>query len=147
MPLPFDIQIDPLREEDFAPVRDLLTVFGDGGVPDAIDGRLAFLSKHPDQSLWVARLDGHVIGLLGFRIRHNVEAPSDYGEVSTIVVSDGWRRKGVGQLLLSHAEALARKHGCVGLWLVSGFGREVEAHGFYESAGFARTGFRFVKPL
>jgi len=147
MPIPLDIRIDQLREEDFASVRDLLTLFEDAGVAEEMNGRLAFLSKHPDQSLWVAKLDGHVIGFLGFRIRHNVEASSEYGEVSTIVVSESWRKKGVGQLLLSHAEALARQHGCIGLWLVSGFGREAEAHRFYESAGFSKTGFRFVKTL
>ena len=88
-----------------------------------------------------------VIGFLGFSLRHNVEAPSDYGEVSSIVVSESWRRKGVGQLLLRHAEALARNHGCIGLWLVSGFAREEKAHKLYESAGFTKTGFRFVKPF
>lgn len=62
-------------------------------------------------------------------------------------MSERWRRKGVGQLLLSHAESLAHKHGRIGLWLVSGFGRDAEAHKFYENAGLSKTGFRFVKPF
>lgn len=142
-----DITIDPLQEQDFAAVKELLTVFGHEAAAEAMNARLAFLSKHPDHSLWVARHAGRVIGFLGFQIRHNVEAPTDYGEVSSIVVNESWHRKGVGQLLLSHAESLAHKHGCIGLWLVSGFGREAEAHKFYENAGLSKTGFRFVKPF
>jgi GNAT superfamily N-acetyltransferase len=138
--------IHRLEERDFEPVRKLLGFFGVGGpTTDEMDNRLRFISAHPDQSLWVARAGEETIGFLGFRIRHNVEAPSQYGEVSTIVVEERWRKKGVGQLLLKHAEALARSQGCAGLWLVSGFGREAEAHRFYENMGFTTTGFRFVK--
>ena len=148
MPFAAEVSIAQFEEQDLTAVRSLLGVFGaDQSSAEEINGRLTLISQHPDQSLWVARVNGQVIGFLGFRIRHNLEAASDYGEVSTIAVDERWRRQGVGQLLLDHAEVLARKHGCIGLWLVSGFGREAEAHKLYERAGFSKTGFRFVKPL
>jgi GNAT superfamily N-acetyltransferase len=148
MPAAATISIARFEKQDLTAVRSLLSVFGaEQSSAEAISKRLTLISQHPDQSLWVAKANGHVRGFLGFRIRHNLEAASEYGEVSIIVVDECWRKKGVGQLLLNHAEALARKHGCIGLWLVSGFGRESEAHSFYERAGFSKTGFRFVKPL
>src|SRR5579863_2218299 len=142
------ISIAQFEKRDLTAVSNLLRVFGaEQSTAEEINDRLTLISRHPDQSLWVARANAHVIGFLGFRIRHNLEAASDYGEVSAIVVDERWRKKGVGRLLLNHAEAIARKHGCIGLWLVSGFGREAEAYSFYERAGFSKTGFRFVKPL
>jgi len=35
---------------------------------------------------------------------------------------------------MAFAEQLARDRGCKGTWLVSGFGREEEAHAFYENS-------------
>ncbi len=46
---------------------------------------------------------------------------------------------------MDFAEKLARDQGCIGTWLVSGFGREEEAHHFYRALGYEITGYRFVK--
>ncbi|MEO5923957.1 MAG: GNAT family N-acetyltransferase [Bryobacteraceae bacterium] len=141
-----DITIHRAQKVDFADASRLLEVFRtDEIATDEAHQRLNLITTHPDQSLWIAKSKNQVIGLLGFRIRHNLETATEYGEVSSIVVDERWQKRGVGQLLLDHAEALARQHGCLGLWLVSGFGREEQAHNFYEAAGFGKTGFRFVK--
>jgi GNAT superfamily N-acetyltransferase len=133
---------------DLRTVATLIAVLT-GSEPSAseIRNRFALVTRHPDQTLWVATVDKRVVGLLGFRIRHNLEDVSQYGEVSIIVVDPDWRRKGIGRFLLDHAEKLAKKRKCIGLWLVSGFGREEEAHKFYGQYGFSRTGIRFVKPF
>jgi GNAT superfamily N-acetyltransferase len=140
--------VRPAADSDLGRIAKLMAVFT-GREPSRreIKNRFALITKHPDQTLWVATVDESVVGLLGFRIRHNLESVSQYGEVSILVVDQDWRRKGIGRLLLDHAEKLSRKNRCVGLWLVSGFGREQEAHRFYDRAGFSRTGIRFVKPL
>jgi GNAT superfamily N-acetyltransferase len=136
------------KPSDLSTVAKLIAVFT-GSKPSAseIRNRFTLITKHPDQSLWVATVNKRVVGVLGFRIRHNLENVSQYGEVSIIAVDQDWRRKGIGGLLLDHAEKLARKRKCIGLWLVSGFGREEEAHKFYDQYGFSRTGIRFVKPF
>ena len=140
--------IRPAKATDLGSMAKLLAVFT-GREPSRreIKNRFALVTKHPDQTLWVATVGERVVGLLGFRIRHNLESVSQYGEVSIIVVDQDWQRKGIGRLLLDHAEKPSRKNRCVGLWLVSGFGREEEAHKFYDRAGFSRTGIRFVKPF
>lgn len=140
--------VRPTKRADLGSVAKLMAVFT-GTEPSLreIENRFDLISKHPDQTLWVATVNERVVGLLGFRIRHNLESASQYGEVSIIAVDQNWRKRGVGRLLLDHAEKLARKRKCIGLWLVSGFGREEEAHKFYDRAGFSRTGVRFVKPF
>ena len=46
---------------------------------------------------------------------------------------------------MEYAEQLAHEKGCIGTWLVSGFGREERAHAFYKELGYTITGSRFVK--
>lgn len=108
-------------------------------------GRLQFIAASPADSLYVCEADGQVAGLIGFRIRENLEEASRFGEVSAIVVSTDERGRGVGWFMMDFAENLAVEKGCIGTWLVSGFGREEAAHAFYKTLGYDITGYRFVK--
>jgi GNAT superfamily N-acetyltransferase len=138
---------------DKARFRELMAVFTDSPMtPKQADNRLRLIARDPDQTLLVATVliapkKEYVVGMLSFRIRHNLESVSHYGEIATIVLDPKWRQQGVGASLLAHAEELAKKRGCIGLWLVSGFGREEAAHKFYNREGFSRTGVRFVKAI
>ncbi|UNO47791.1 MULTISPECIES: GNAT family N-acetyltransferase [Alicyclobacillus] len=112
---------------------------------DTMANRLKFVAESPYDALYVCHENGMILGCLAFRIRENIEDASRYGEISALVVDDEARRKGVGRFLVDYAEGLARQLGCIGTWLVSGFGREEEAHHFYKSIGYEVTGYRFVK--
>jgi GNAT superfamily N-acetyltransferase len=107
--------------------------------------RLDFIRNSTIDSLYVYELNNTVIGLLGFRIRENIEENSRYGEISAIVVDTDYQKQGIGEQLMDFAEQLARDLNCKGTWLVSGFGREEKAHQFYKSLGYDSTGYRFVK--
>lgn len=113
---------------------------------DQMKDRLEVVDRSPIDSLYICEEDGIAVGLLGFRIRENLEEVSRYGEVSLIVVDEGARRQGVGRFMMEYAEKLASQQGCVGTWLVSGFGREEQAHRFYRELGYEITGYRFAKP-
>ena len=118
------------------------------GHPISAEGmldRLEFVEKSPYDSLFVCEEDGRILGAMAFRIRENIEEVSRFGEVSVMVVFPEARRKGVGRFMMRHAEKLARELGCIGTWLVSGFGREEQAHNFYKRLGYETTGYRFVK--
>lgn len=91
---------------------------------EEMNNRLEFIEDSPFDSLYVCEENGTILGLLGFRIRENLEEVSKYGEISVIVVDSGARRKGVGRFLMNYAEKLAFEKGCIGTWLVSGFDRE-----------------------
>lgn len=57
--------------------------------------------------------------------------------VDLLVVPEGYRGQGLGTQLLRQAEELARKRGCIGMWLHTG---SFQAPGFYEKRGFQRFG-------
>jgi len=98
-------------------------------------------------SLHVYEQDNKVIGLLGFRIRENIEENSRFGEISVLIVDSNYRKHGIGKQLMDFGDELARKNNCIGTWLVSGFGPEEQAHPFYKSLGYKITGYRFVKSI
>ena len=103
------------------------------------------LEESKVDSLHDCEADGKILGLLGFRVRENLEEKSRFGEISAIVVHNDDRRQGIGRFMMDYAEELAKEDGCIGTWLVSGFGREEEAHQFYQQLGYQINGYRFVK--
>jgi GNAT superfamily N-acetyltransferase len=113
----------------------------------AAEDRLRMIDASPSDELYLMEDDNGVQGLLGFRIRENVEEVSRYGEVSVLVTRPEARMSGYGRALMEFAEQLAKDRGCKGTWLVSGFGREEDAHKFYAKLGYQVTEYRFVKPF
>ncbi len=109
-----------------------------------MNNRLQFVKMSPFDFLYVYEEENTIFGLLGFRIRENLEDVTRYGEISIISVDSTIRRKGIGQVLMDYAEQLAKEHNCIGTWLVSGMNRK-EAHPFYEKLGYEVNGYRFVK--
>ncbi len=109
-----------------------------------MNNRWQFVQMSPFDFLYVYEEEETIFGLLGFRIRENLEDVTRYGEISIISVDSTIRRKGIGQILMDYAEQLAKKHNCIGTWLVSGIKR-VEAHPFYKKLGYEVNGYRFVK--
>jgi N-acetylglutamate synthase-like GNAT family acetyltransferase len=112
---------------------------------EAMLNRLQFVNESRFDSLFVCEEDDTVLGLLGFRIRENLEEVSRFGEISAVIVNSKDKHKGIGKFMMDYAENLAKDLGCKGTWLVSGFAREQEAHKFYMKLGYQTTGYRFVK--
>ncbi|WP_299400261.1 GNAT family N-acetyltransferase [Pelagibius sp.] len=86
-----------------------------------------------------------VVGVIGYRLWNDLV----FGRslfVDDLVVAAARRGGGIGQALLAHAEAEARREDCAALRLNSGLWRE-DAHRFYEAFGLHKRGFAFVKAL
>jgi N-acetylglutamate synthase-like GNAT family acetyltransferase len=109
--------------------------------------RLEHVEKSDIDYLFVCEENNGILGLLGFRLRVNLEEVSKFGEISAIVVRPESRKRGVGRYMMDYADELARDLGCKGMWLVSGFAREEEAHKFYKRLGYEINGYRFVRPF
>lgn len=140
------LDIRSARPEDIPSLCILMEqLTGHAVTSDTMKKRLKFVADSPFDSMYVCHENGVILGLLAFRIRENIEDISKYGEVSVVVVDEKSRRKGAGRLLMNFAEQLAVEERCMGTWLVSGFGREEEAHHFYQEMGYEITGYRFVK--
>jgi N-acetylglutamate synthase-like GNAT family acetyltransferase len=113
--------------------------------PEDMLDRLHMIRESNIDTLFVCEDEGKIQGLLGFRIRENLEEKSRFGEITAIVVNHDSRHKGVGRFMMDYAEKLARGFQCKGTWLVSGFEREKETYKFYKNLGYETTGYRFVK--
>ncbi len=141
-----DLTIREFTEHDRDDVRRLLVqLTGHETSRKAVEERFAYFRRSAAEFLFIAEDEGKVAGLCGFRIRENVEDDTRYGEISMLVVDESIRRQGIATQFVNFAESLAREKGCIGLWLVSGFGREEHAHEFYKQQGFTVNGCRFVK--
>ena len=66
--------------------------------------------------------------------------------VTALVVERPARHRGVGRLLMEHAEQIGSAAGCEFVELTSAMNR-TEAHAFYRSIGYEPNSFRFRKPL
>ncbi len=67
-------------------------------------------------------------------------------KLSAIIVDQHYRRRGIGEALVSALEADARSQGCALLFLTTS-ARRAEAHAFYSRIGLEETGRRFAKRL
>ncbi|WP_027086964.1 GNAT family N-acetyltransferase [Cohnella panacarvi] len=114
---------------------------------DDMQNRLDMVRSSTSDSIFVFEQSGEVQGVLVFRIRENVREVSRYGEICIVVVRSDAKRRGIGKALMAFAENKARDLGCLGTYLISGFGRKDEAHRFYLELGYEITGYRFVKSL
>ncbi len=95
------------------------------------DGHLARVGPG---SLWVAEVDGEVVGLAGLMEREDGEL-----EVEPTVVAAGHRRAGIGRRLIAEVVAAARERG-ESVLNVRPVGRNAEAIRFYRAVSFDVVG-------
>jgi GNAT superfamily N-acetyltransferase len=142
------VRIRKAEPGDVQDIGDLLRHFTGQRLDDtSVNDRLRMIERSAIDELFVLENEDGIQALLGFRIRENIEEVSRFGEVSILVTRPEARRAGHARALMAFAEQLAQNRGCKGTWLVSGFGREAEAHEFYKRLGYEATGYRFVKPI
>jgi N-acetylglutamate synthase-like GNAT family acetyltransferase len=140
------LSIRTAEQNDIAVLCNLMEELSGHAIsPEQMANRLQFVEESKFDSLFVCEEDERILGLLGFRIRENLEEASRFGEISVIVVYPHDRHKGVGRFMMQYAEKLARELGCIGTWLVSGSGREEKSHEFYKQLGYQINGYRFIK--
>ena len=75
-----------------------------------------------------------------------VEYDEPAAKLSSIVVDERFRRRGIGEALVVAMEEEARARGCRLIFLTTAE-RRTDAHAFYRRLGFEETGRRFAKWL
>lgn len=107
----------------------------------------ARLDANPDYALYVARLDGRVVGTF---LLHFYETLVGVGGRSctlhAVGVAADCRGRGIGTAMLAAAEEAARVRGARSLRLTSALSRE-DAHRFYRAAGYIERYRAFAKRL
>src|SRR5262245_27594570 len=103
---------------DAAVISDLIAQLGRTPGADRLRTRIPALAGE----VLVAEVDGVVVGVLHLHVTEFLTEPR--GRVTTLVVADGYRSRGVGALLLAAAERLARERGCESMEVTSAGHRE-----------------------
>lgn len=134
-------------EGDLAGVLELYAqpAMDDGRVLDPARAReiWARFAAYPDYRLYVAELDGRMVGTFALLIMDNLAhqgTPS--GIVEDVAVAPDLQGSGIGTAMMAQARAICAARGCYKLVLSSNLRREA-AHEFYEQIGFERHGYSF----
>jgi len=113
--------------------------------PSALDYRRAFaqINTATGHDLLVAEERGKIVGTMVLIIVPNLSHGGlPWAGVENVVVDSGYRRQGIGKLLMDYALAQAKKAGCYKIQLISDKRRK-EAHQFYRSLGYKSSGHGF----
>jgi hypothetical protein len=140
------IEIRACTPDDVAAVSTLLSELGYTVSIRQATENIQELSKTGSDPIFVAVGDGRVVGLLAAHLCRMLQYASPVVRVTALVVERRARHRGVGRLLMEHAEQIASAAGSEFVELTSAMNR-TEAHAFYRSIGYEPNSFRFRKPL
>jgi GNAT superfamily N-acetyltransferase len=130
--------VRPAESDDVAALTDLSTQLGYPAVESDIRRRFEELRADADSAVFVAEVDGRVVGWIQLSTSRMLEAEAR-AEVRGLVVDAGHRSAGVGARLLERADEWAVAKGLSKVRVPCNVIRG-RAHAFYE-----REGFREVK--
>jgi GNAT superfamily N-acetyltransferase len=84
-------------------------------------------------AIFVAEQHGAIVGFASARVAHDALLATD-GELTSIYLLDGHKRRGTGRLLFAQIVAWLRERGCtsLGLWVLD---TNTGARGFYAALG------------
>jgi GNAT superfamily N-acetyltransferase len=136
---------------DWPAIATLLVELGRGVAEGAVEDpthRIQFAGhlRQIGNVTLVAELGSEVVGMLDMEYHQRLGDHRPQARINDVVVTESARGRGVGDALLTQAEALARKRGCFRMALVTAGWRE-GTHRFYDRNGWADYGKWFVKPL
>lgn len=139
-----------IRDADHGDLPGVLALYAQPDLDDGVilplhDAERIFarFARYPDYTLYVAEMDGRIVGTFALLIMDNLGhlgAPS--AVVEDVAVGPVLHGRGVGRAMMRFAMARATEKHCYKLVLSSNARRE-RAHGFYELLGFERHGFSF----
>jgi GNAT superfamily N-acetyltransferase len=140
------IEIRPCTSDDAVAVSTLLGELGYTASIEQATEQIADLNRTGSDPIFLAVAEGHVLGLLALHRCRVLQYPSPIMRVMALVVDRRARRRGVGKLLMEHAEQVGSAAGCDFVELTSAMDR-ADAHAFYRSIGYEPSSLRFRKPL
>jgi ribosomal protein S18 acetylase RimI-like enzyme len=144
---PMNILVRPAEERDVGGLAELMAELGYPiSLPD-MKNRFTFITASAHDELFVAEIDGRVVGLIGVQIAEFIHRVARYGIITALAVSADYRRQGIGSHLLRHAEAVLKEKDVVDVRVSAGIHRQHEAHKFYRASGCQVIGYRFTKTL
>jgi len=111
-----------------------------------METRLKLILSNPGYKTFVATIDGCICGMIGTLTYPSYEHNDASGRILALVTASTARRRGIGRALIATVEKDFAQRGIRRVSLDTRLTRE-DAHTFYESLGYERNGWRFVKQL
>jgi ribosomal protein S18 acetylase RimI-like enzyme len=111
-----------------------------------METRLKSILCNPAYKTFVAIMDGCICGMIGTLTYPSYEHNDPSGRILALVTLSAARRRGIGRALIATAEKDFAQRGIRRVALDTRLTRE-DAHKFYQSLGYERNGWRFVKQL
>ena len=138
-----------IRDAELNDAAELAVLMGELGYETRrteMEARLKLILSNPTYKTFVAVMDGRVCGMIGTLTCPSYEHNDPGGRILALVTLSGARRRGIARALIATAERDFAKRGIIRVALNTQLTRE-DAHKFYESLGYERNGWRFVKQL
>ena len=135
------------ESKDISAIRDILeNDLGYNCELDKLNSRINEMLKRGNYQIFVACDDDKVVGYIGCVSYFAFELENEGMKIIALAVSKEYRRKGIGTELLKTAEQWAKENNIEVILLNSGLPRE-DAHAFYESKGYFKKSYGFIKRL
>ncbi|HEX6790909.1 MAG TPA: GNAT family N-acetyltransferase [Candidatus Krumholzibacteria bacterium] len=99
-----------------------------------------------NSALLALRSDGTAAGLATTHVTVVLHRPGPLGRITSLVVDEPDRRRGIGRALVSAAETMLAGAGCHMIEITSNV-RLQDAHEFYRRVGYEQTSVRFMKKI
>ena len=141
-----ELTIRAAEMNDAAALAQLMWELGYETTKSEMQTRMARIAADERYRTFVAVRDGNVCGMIGTLTSPSYEHNDLGGRILALVTLRTKRRHGIGRALIATAEKDFVQRGIRRVALNARLARE-DAHKFYESLGYERNGWRFVKQL
>jgi ribosomal protein S18 acetylase RimI-like enzyme len=141
-----DLKIRAAEVNDAAALAQLMCELGYETTKSEMQMRMERIATDERFRTFVAVLDGKVCGMIGILTSASYEHNDSGGRILALATLSTMRRRGIGRALIATAEKDFAQRGIRRIALNTQLARE-DAHKFYESLGYERNGWRFVKQL
>ena len=132
--------------KDSVAIAALLHQLGYGVTPERILENISASIDSASDAAFVACEDNIAIGCVSLHALPLFHMLGSLGRITSLVVDEKHRGRGIGQMLIHVAERWFQSAGCVKAEVTSGDVR-IDAHRFYEREGFSRDGQRLSKKI
>lgn len=135
------------KSKDISAIRDILeNDLGYDCELDKLTKRVEEMIKRGNYQIFVACDGDKVVGIVGCVTYLAFELENEGMKIIALAVSKEYRRKGIGIMLLKTAEDWAKNNNIEVVLLNSGLPR-ADAHAFYESQGYFKKSYGFIKRI
>lgn len=142
----YELTIRAAEMNDAAALAQLMCELGYETTGPEMQIRLERIITDERYRTFVAVGAGKVCGMIGTLTYSSIEHNDVSGRIVALVILRTMRRRGIGSALIAIAEKDFVQRGVRRVALNTQLSRE-DAHKFYESLGYERNGWRFVKQL